>query len=276
MAADCAKIVAEACRTPKDVGIPVTHWSASLLGDHLRLEGWDISNSSVHRILVDADLQPHRQKMWLTSHDDEFRAKRDDVLHVYYDTPADEHIICVDEKTSIQALERCHADLPMKPGSPVRREFEYIRHGTLALMGAFDVRRGKLFGFVSEDHNSATFVDLLNVLDTCYPQGRGHIICDNLSMHDTDDVLDWLDAHPRWRLHFTPKHASWLNQIECAFSILHRQVIARGSFASLDELRDKIYAFLLWFNGRPERPFRWSYRPKSWSANPGQTSDERN
>jgi transposase len=274
-ASDCAKIVAEACRTPKDVGIPVTHWSAALLGDHLRLEGWDISNSSVQRILVDADLQPHRQKMWLTSHDDEFRAKRDDVLHVYYDTPADEHIICTDEKTSIQALERRYEDIPMQPGQVIRREFEYIRHGTLTLMGAFDVRTGKLFGFVSEDHNAQTFVDLLNAVDECYPVGRGHIICDNLSAHDTDDVLDWFEEHPRWTRHFTPKHASWLNQIECMFGILHRRVLARGSFTSTDDLRDKIYAYMLWHN-QTDQPFHWSYRPKSMVANPGQTSDWRN
>ncbi|WP_437932736.1 IS630 family transposase [Sorangium sp. So ce291] len=172
------------------------------------------------------------------SQDDEFRDKRDDVPHGYYDTPADEHIICVDEKTGPQALERRYADLPMRPGQPMRREFEYLRHGTLTLMGAFDVRRGKLFGFVSEDHNSLTFVDLLNVVDACYPEGDAHIICDNLSAHDTHDLLDWFDDHPRWKRHFTPKHASWLNQIECAFSILHARVLARGSFASKDELRE--------------------------------------
>lgn len=272
-AADCARIVAEACRPPRDLGIPVTHWSAHLLGEHLRSEGWDTSDSTVQRILHDARLQPHRQKMWLTSHDEEFRLKRDDVLHLYYEAPQNEHIICVDEKTSIQALERRYPDLPMVPGCPVRREFEYIRHGTLTLMGAYDVRRGKLFGFVSEDHDSATFVDLLDVIDACYPEGRGHIVSDNISTHLTDDVLDWFDDHPRWTLHLTPKHASWLNQIECAFSILHRRVIARGSFTSRDDLRDQLYEFMLWFNDQPDCPFSWSYRPRSWSAIPGQTSD---
>jgi transposase len=273
--ADCARVIAEACRPPSDVGFPVTHWSAELLSEHLRSCDIDVSSSSVGRILRGAELQPHRQKMWLTSQDDEFRDKRDDVLHVYYDTPADEHIVCVDEKTSIQALERRFPDVPMQPGKPVRREFEYIRHGTLTLMGAFDVRRGKLFGFTSEDHNAATFIDLLNVIDTCYPTGRGHIVCDNQSAHDTDDVLDWFEEHPRWARHFTPKHASWMNQIECAFSILHRRVLTRGSFASKDDLRDKIYAYMTWSN-EGGRPFRWSYRPKSWSRNPGHTSGRRN
>jgi hypothetical protein len=120
--ADAVCIEAEACRPPKDVGIPVTHWSASLLGAHVRGQDIAASDRTVGRILHDADLQPHRQKMYLTSHDDEFRHKRDDVLHVYYDAPADEHIVCVDEKTGMQALERRYPDLPMEPGQPVRRE----------------------------------------------------------------------------------------------------------------------------------------------------------
>jgi hypothetical protein len=126
--------VAEACRKPSDVGVPVTHWSAGLLTVHLQSLNLDfgVSESTVRRILQDADLQPHRQKMWLTSQDEEFRAKRDEVLHVYYDTPQDEHIICVDEMTGVQILERLCPDIPMAPGMPVRREFEYKRRGTRA------------------------------------------------------------------------------------------------------------------------------------------------
>jgi hypothetical protein len=157
--------------------------------------GIEVSDRTVGRILDDADLQPHRQRMYLTSQDDEFREKRDDVLRVYYEAPASEHIICVDEKTSIQ--------------------FEYIRHGTLTWMGAFDVRRGKPFGFPSDGH-------------------------------DTDEVNEWLDEHPRWTRHFTPKHASWLNQIECWFSILDRRVLTRGSFISTDDLAAKIDAYVAW------------------------------
>jgi transposase len=260
---DRARVLAEACRKPSDVGIPITHWSSAILGAHLRELGFGISDSTTYRILSSAALQPHRQKMWLTSHDEEFRTKRDDVLRVYYDTPGDEHIISVDEKTGMQALERRFADLPMRPGQPVRREFEYIRHGTITLMGAFDVRRGKLFGFVSKDHNGDTFVDLLDVIDECYPSGRGHIICDNLSAHDTDDVFAWFEEHPRWTRHFTPKHASWLNQIEDMFSIVQSRVLARGSFRSTDELCERIYEYMLWHNDTSQ-PFNWTYRPKSW------------
>ncbi len=263
-ATPAARIESHACKPPGDVGIPVTHWSAALLGAHVRAEGIETSDRTVGRILASADLQPHRQKMYLTSHDEDFRQKRDDVLHVYYDTPSDEHIVCLDEKTGMQALERKVADLPMEPGQPVRREFEYIRHGTLCLMGAYDVRSRKLFGFLSEDHTALTFVDLLDVVDQSYPLGRGHLIFDNLFAHDTDDVLDWFEDHPRWTPHFTPKHASWLNQIECAFSILGRQALARASFGSLDDLREAIYRYLLWFNAQDKPPFRWSYRPKSW------------
>lgn len=257
--------MAEACRSPKEVGIPITQWSASKLGEHVRRMGLAFSDRSVGRVLEQALLQPHRQRMWLTSHDEDFRAKRDDVLHVYYDAPSGEHIVCLDEKTGMQALERVHADIPMRPGEPVRREPTYVRHGTLCLMGAYDVRQRKLFGFVAEGHNSETFVDLLDVVDQCYPEGKGHLICDNLSAHMTEDVLDWLDDHPRWALHFTPKHASWLNQIECAFSILQRDVLVRGSFASREELQSAVYDYLVWFNARNDPPFHWTYRPKSWS-----------
>jgi transposase len=271
--ADAARIESEACRSPSDVGLPVTHWSASLLGEHLRGHGIDVGDRIVSRILHNADLQPHRQKMYLTSHDEEFRDKRDDVLRVYYQTPPDEHIVCVDEKTGIQALERRFADIPMQPGQPVRREFEYIRHGTLCWMGALDVRRGLPFGFASCEHNADTFIELLDLIDLVYPHGRGHIVMDNLAAHDTPDVNEWFDEHPRWTRHFTPKHASWLNQIECWFSILDRRVLRRGSFVSTDNLDEKITAYTLW-HLQTDQPFHWSYRPKSWSI-AAATSGER-
>ena len=257
--------------------MPVTQWSASLLAAYLRRKEKPIvvSERSVSRLLRAAPLQPHRQMMWLTSQDENYRATRDDVLRLYYEAPPDEHIICLDEKTGLQALERRYPDIRMRRGQPVRREFEYIRHGTLCLMGAYDVRARKLFGFISEDHNSLTFVDLLNVVDVCYPEGRGHLVVDNLSMHDTDDVHDWLDEHPRWTLHFTPKHASWLNQIECAFSILERHVLARGSFCSPEQLRRCVYDYMLWFNVQEAPPFLWTYRARSWNQTSGNTSGER-
>ncbi len=130
-------------------------------------------------------------------------------------------------------------------------------------MGAFDVRRGKPFGFTSGVHNSDTFIELLDIIDAVYPPGRGHIVMDNLSAHDTSEVNEWFDEHPRWTRHFTPKHASWLNQIECWFSILARHILRRGSFTSTDELAAKIDAYVAWYL-ETDRPFRWSYRPKSW------------
>jgi len=264
---DCAKIVAEACRPPQDVGVPVARWSEHLFGDYLRAQGFEVSDSTVGRILRGAMLQPHRQKMWVTSHDDEFREKRDDVLRVYYDTPPDEHIICVDEKTGMQALERRHPDLSMEPGQPLRREFEYVRHGVLCFMGAYDVRRGTLFGFTADKRGGDVFVELLDAVDACYPEGKGHLVMDNLSDHDTDDVNEWLEEHPRWTRHFTPKHASWLNQIENAFSTFGRRVLSRGSFCSKDDLRDKTYTYLNWSN-QSAQPFKWSYRPSPGPKTP--------
>jgi len=234
-----------------------------------------LSANSVRRILAAATLQPHRQKMWLTSHDEDFRLRRDEILHVYYDTPPNEHVLCVDEKTQMQALERVSPDLPMTLGQPVRREWEYRRHGTLALHGAFDVRTGKVFGFVCEEHNEYTFLDLLNLIAELYPEGRGYIVMDNLSAHDTDEIDAWFEAHPRWTRHFTPRHASWLNQIECWYSLLQKQVLDRGSFTSKADLKDKILNYMLWYNDHA-MPFEWTYRPKSWKQKPAFTSGEQN
>jgi transposase len=163
----------------------------------------------------------------------------------------------------MQAVERRYADIPMKAGAPVKREFEYIRHGTLALMGALDVRRGKAFGFLSECTGGEVFVELLEWVAHAFPKGKGHIVCDNQSSHDTDDVLDRLEDHPNWVIHFTLKHGSWLNQVEHFFSILQRRVLTRGSFRSKEELADRVTRYILWHN-HSARPFRWSYRPKSW------------
>jgi transposase len=254
--------------------LPVTHWSHHLLTFHLCDTGLTISERSVGRILASADLQPHRQRRWMTSQDEDFRAKRDDVLRVYYDTPADEHIICLDEKPNMQALERRYRDLPMAPGQPVRREWEYIRHGTLTLMGAFDVRRGQLFGFCAERRGGDVFVELLEMVDALYPTGRGHIICDNLSDHDTEEVREWFEAHPRWTRHFTPTHASWLNQIEGAFGLLQRRVLARGSFTSRQDLATKVLDYMAWHTDI-DAPFRWKYRPASWDRIPARTSGAR-
>jgi transposase len=237
------------------------------LAEHLPTVGVPMSETSVRRILRSARLQPHRQKMWLHSQDEDFRAKRDEILRLYYDTPADEHIICVDEKPGMQALERRYADVPMKPGEPTKREFEYIRHGTLALMGALDARAGKAFGFLADKTGGEPFVELLDLVASNYRNGNGHIVCDNQSSHDTDDVLDWLEDHPRWTIHFTPKHGSWLNQVEQFFSILQRRVLARGSFPSKQDLADKVTRYVLWHN-QHGRPFRWSYRPESWKNTP--------
>ncbi len=242
---------------------------------HLCDQRLAISPRSVGRILATSRLQPHRQKMWLWSQDDEFRAKRDDVLHVYYDTPPGEHIICLDEKTGIQALERRYPDGAMAAGQPVRREFEYIRHGTLTLIGAFDVRTGRAFGFTTERWNTLTIVEALDLIDACYPTGRGHIVLDNHAAHDTDDIREWFDEHPRWTRHFTPRHASWLNQIEAWFSILQRRVLARGSFASKSELQAAIYDYMLWHD-QLDQPFHWTYRPKSWGRKPAPSSAGRN
>ena len=123
---------------------------------------------------------------------------------------------------------------------------------------------------VHERTGGEVFVELLDCVAAAYPNGKGHIVCDNQSSHDTDDVLDWLEDHPNWTIHFTPKHGSWLNQVEQFFSILQRRVMARGSFESKQDLADKVTRYILWHNQR-SKPFRWTYRPASWGNSSTET-----
>lgn len=156
----------------------------------------------------------------------------------------------------------------------VRREYEYVRHGTQVLMGAYDVRTGKLFGFIEDRRGVEPFLALLDLMEECYPEGRGHIVCDNLLEHHHEDVEAWFEAHPRWKQHFTPKRSSWLNQIECAFSLLQRQVLRRGSFESCAALRDAVLTWMLWHNERAH-PICWSYESSSGAMKPAHFSGQR-
>ncbi len=164
-------------------------------------------------------------------------------------TPApDEHIICVDEKTSIQALERRYRDLPMGPGQVVRREFEYIRHGTLCLMGAFDVRSGKLFGFTCPGHSGATFVELLDIIDECYPTGRGHIVCDKPLGPRHRRRARLVRGTSRWTRHFNAQ--ARLLAEPGRVHVLHPAGARHGpgSFVSLEGPPGEDLAYMLWYN----------------------------
>jgi len=234
-----------------------THWTVRALASAV-----GISKSRVHVILDDADLKPHQVRSWLTSLDPDFETKQAQVCGLYLKPPRGAIVVSIDEKTSIQARQPVRATIPAAPGKPERREFEYKRHGTVALLAALLVHTGEVKGGVYERNSRVEFVDFLDRLEAEIPAGNQvHAILDNLQVHKTSEVCDWLAQHPRWRFHFTPTHASWLNQIELFFSILSRRLLKRGTFTSKDDLKAQLLGFLERYNPTA-KPFAWTYAGK--------------
>lgn len=204
------------------------------------------------------ELRPHRHRYFLTSHDPDYDAKVRDVVGLYLEPPPGATVLSLDEKPNIQALGRRNPELPMRPGYPVAREFEYVRHGVLHLFGAFNVRTGRVLGEVFPDKNQFRFVDLLDRCAWRYRSGDVHCIVDNASYHMAPAVQEWHCAHPRFVFHFTPTHASWLNQIEVWFSLLSRKVLARGDFGGRRALRTAVHRYMDYWN-LSAQPFNWRY-----------------
>ena len=238
-----------------------THWTVRSLAAAV-----GISKSRVHVILDEADLKPHQVRSWLTSLDPEFETKQAQVCGLYLQPPRGAIVVSIDEKTSIQAREPVRATIRAAPGRAERREFEYKRHGTVALLAALLVHTGEIKGGVYERNSRLEFVDFLDRLEAEIPAGKQiHAILDNLQVHKTPHVNAWLEAHPRWRFHFTPTHASWLNQIELFFSILSRRLLKRGLFSSKDDLKAQLLAFIERYNPTA-KPFAWTYAGKPLTA----------
>jgi transposase len=238
-----------------------SHWSARLVAKHLAEEHYiPISASQVGRILADLDLKPHLVRGWLNRPDDPaFFERAADVCGLYLDKPQGALVLSVDEKTAIAARSRTHPTRPATPGMVCHREFEYCRHGTACLMAALDVHSGQVLGRDMDRNDSAHFIDFLAEIDRAVPPELAiHLVLDNGSSHVSKQTKGWLVAHPRFHAHYTPKHASWLNQVELFFSILTRRLLKRGEFASRAELVAKMMAFIVEYD-RTARPFRWTY-----------------
>ena len=234
-----------------------TSWSVRSLAERV-----GIGKSQTHQILAEADLKPHLVRSWLTSLDPEFDTKQAEVCGLYLNPPENAIVVSIDEKTSIQAKEPIRRELPIRPGKPARREFEYKRHGVQALLAALLVHSGKVLGDVYDRNTRIEFRDFLDQLDKQIPAGKEvHAILDNLQVHKTPEINAWLESHPRWHFHFTPTHASWLNQIELWFSILSRRLLRRGSFRSQADLRAQLLAFIDHYNPTA-KPFAWTYQGK--------------
>ena len=219
-----------------------------------------ISRSHLQRILQAGDVRPHRVRQWLHSPDPQFREKVNAICELYRAAPKDSVVLSIDEKTGIQAIERKHADRAPRPGRARRREFEYIRHGTQALIAALDVHSGRVLGRCSDRRTQDDLVAFMEEVARAYPKGTVHVIWDNLNTHRAQAVWDDFNARhgERFEFHFTPLHASWVNQIELLFGLYAHRVLRHASHPSTQHLRQRTEAFLAQRNARP-KPFRWTF-----------------
>jgi transposase len=215
-----------------------THWSSRKLAQHL-----GISHMMVARVWQRAGLKPYRIERYMASDDPDLETKAADIIGLYVKPPQHAAVFCVDEKTAIQALDRLDPVLPLSPGRLERHGFEYYRHGTLSLYAALNTKSGEVLGKTAARHTSQEFVAFLADLVANQPRGKEiHLIADNLSAHKTSRVEQFLAAHPKVHLHFTPTYSSWLNQVENWFARIERDVIARGVFTSVRDLARKLCA----------------------------------
>jgi transposase len=247
---DLAVVVATLAAPPESLG--VTHWSARLLGKHL-----GISFASVARIWREHDLKPWKRETFKFSTDPELDAKVRDVVGLYLNPPEKAVVVCIDEKTQIQALDRTAPILPMRAGLPEKATHDYLRHGTTSLFAALEVATGTVTDACYQRHTHAEFLDFLKLVAKAYPRVRLHVVADNYATHKHPKVKNWLAKNPRVTMHFTPTSGSWMNMVEIFFGIITRQAIRRGTFTSVKQLITAIENFIDGWNTRCT-PFIWT------------------
>jgi transposase len=255
------KIEAIVVKTLEEKPQGATHWSTR---DMAKASG--VSPSSVHRIWRAFSLQPHRTETFKLSTDPQFVEKVRDIVGLYIDPPEKALVICVDEKSQIQALDRTQPMLPMRPGQIERRTHDYERHGTTTLFaglvaavtGKTDVKAGTVIGQCMPRHRTVEFRKFLDEVERNVPAGLDiHIVMDNASSHKTQPIRNWFAKRPRWHQHFTPTSSSWINQVERFFALLAEKQIKRGAHKSVKELIASIEAFIDRQNADP-KPMRWT------------------
>jgi transposase len=234
--------------------VPLTHWTSRRLGNRV-----GVSNTTVLQVWRRAGLKPHLLARYLASNDPDFETKAADVIGLYLQPPEHAVVLCIDEKTAIQALDRLDPVLPLSPGRAERHGFEYCRHGTLSLYAALEVATGRVDGMPAARHTSADFLRFMDHVVTGYRRTQElHVILDNLSAHKTKAVTAWRAQHPNVHFHFTPTYSSWLNQVELWFAKIERDLIARGIFTSVPDLRKQLLQYIKLHN-KTARPFEWTY-----------------
>ena len=303
-------VFAVACEAVEESGRPVACWTQREIADEVVARGIvsSISTSHINRLLIEAHLQPHKSRYWLNTKEkdqDVFDEQLRTVCDCYQEAAEllaqdDTHTICTDEMTGIQAVERIAPDKPTRPGQVAKREFEYIRHGTLCLIANFDVVTGEVISpTVGPTRTEEDFLEHIKRTVSLHPGSRWRIVVDQLNTHWSASLVRWviamegleIDAETlgvkgksgvlknqatrkafltssdrRIRFVYVPKHSSWLNQVEIWFSILTRRVLKRGNFKSLSALRDRLLSFIEYFNRTLAKPFRWTYTGRPLGA----------
>ncbi|MFD8386688.1 IS630 family transposase, partial [Streptomyces sp. NPDC059679] len=229
------------------------HWSRASMAARTGL-----SKSTIGRIWKKFDLKPHLQDAFKLSTDPQFVAKVVDVVGLYHHPPEKAVVLCVDEKSQIQALDRSQPVLPMMPGMPERRTHDYLRHGITSLFAAFNIADGTVIGELHRRHRAVEFKKFLVTIDKAVPAGLDvHLVCDNYATHNTPEIKTWLGKHSRFHVQFTPTGSSWINQVERWFGLLTDKLIRRGVHTSVKALEDDIKAWIDSWNENP-RPFTWT------------------
>lgn len=248
-----ARIEAVIVQTLESLPPAATHWSSRSMA-----RACGLSVSTVQRIWRAFGLQPHRLESFKLSTDPDFVAKVRDIVGLYVSPPEHAVVLCVDEKSQIQALDRSQPMLPMRPGQPARRSHDYTRHGTTSLFAALDIATGRVIGKCYPRHRAAEFRKFLDEIEAAVPAGLAvHVVMDNYATHKTPLIRNWFARRPRWHVHLTPTSSSWLNQIERFFALLTDRQIRRGVFRSVAALKATITAFIKQHNAAP-KPFRWT------------------
>ena len=242
--------------TPPPASLGVTHWSSRLLASRL-----GVDHSTVAEVWKQYGIRPWRAETFKFSTDPELEAKVTDVVGLYLAPPENAIVLCVDEKSQIQALDRTQKTLPMQPGHAEQRTHDYVRHGTATLFAALEIATGNVTGLCRQRHRHQEFLVFLKHVARAYPNVELHLVMDNYATHKTAEVRAWLADHPRIHVHFTPTSGSWLNLVEVWFGIIERQAIRRGSFTSARDLTGKIRAFITGWNHR-KHPFIWTKTPE--------------
>jgi transposase len=230
-----------------------THWSTRTLAREV-----GVSNATVARIWESHRIQPHRERSFKLSSDPRFNEKVRDVVGLYMDPPDKAIVVCMDEKSGIQALDRSQTILPVRPGMPASRSYDYRRNGRIDLFAALNILDGTVITEFHRRHRHQEFLVFLRTMDGCVPEELDvHMVLDNLGTHTQPDVKRWFERHPRFKLHFTPKGASWMNMVEAWLSILTKRQIRRNSFGNSNDVIRAVNEFVAEYQKNP-RPFVWN------------------